>query len=92
MTRLLMMIRFETEFVDTSLAPLARLMHVADASAAPPVAGLAGLLTAVDPFRIWFWLILAIGLMTTSQLRGWKVWLSCSSSCNVIASSRPAAS
>ena len=78
LARLLMMIRFETEFVDTSLAPLARLMDVADASAAAPMAGLSGLMTALDPFRIWFWIILAIGLVTTSQLRGWKVWLSCS--------------
>ncbi len=78
LTRLLLMLRFETEFVDTSLAPLARLMDVAEASSAAPLAGLAGLMTAVDPFRIWFWIILAIGLVTTSQLRGWKVWLSCS--------------
>ena len=40
-------------------------------------AALSGLLSAVNPFGIWFWLVLIIGLSVTAQLRGWKVWVTC---------------
>lgn len=61
--RLGMMISYRTTMVDTSLGMLA------------PI-GKASWLTAVDPFRIWFWLLVAIGLIVTQQLgrRGAIVW------------------
>jgi hypothetical protein len=61
--RLGMMISYRTTTVDTSLGMLA------------PI-GKGSWLTAVDPFRIWFWLLVAIGLIVTQQLgrRGAIVW------------------
>jgi hypothetical protein len=53
--RLVMMLVYRTIDVDTSLGMLAT--------------SKAGLwLSAVDPFRIWFWVLVAIGVTTTRQL------------------------
>ena len=76
--RLLFMLRFRTLAVDTSLALAARLINMEDEGATMSTAAVSGLLSAVDPFRIWFWVIVACGLSVTSQLRGWKVWTCCS--------------
>jgi hypothetical protein len=73
--RLAFMLHFRTLTADTSLAPLARLMLPDGEASASAV--LSGALSAVDPFRIWFWVVVAVGLTVTSQLRGWKAWLSC---------------
>jgi len=89
--RLAMMMRYETLEVDTSLAVLMRLVNPEDFKALmsssgqevtgfqamAPLAMMSGLLTAFDPFRIWFWIVVIKGLSATSQLRGWKVWLMC---------------
>ncbi len=40
-------------------------------------AGLSGFATVLDPFRIWYWLMIYIGVTTTSQLTGWRAWLVC---------------
>ena len=53
--RLAMMLYYRTINVDTSLG----LLSAADK---PSV------LTAIDPFRIWFWVLVAIGLVVTRQL------------------------
>ena len=53
--RLAMVIYYRTTDVNTSLAMLA-----------PP--GLPSPLSAVDPFRIWFWVLVVIGLVVTRQL------------------------
>ncbi len=53
--RLAMMIYYRTINVDTSLGLLA----------AP---GKPSALAAIDPFRIWFWVLVAIGLVVTRQL------------------------
>jgi hypothetical protein len=63
--RLAMMVAYRTTAVDTSLGMLA------------PI-GKPSWLSAVDPFRIWFWLLVALGLIVTQQLgrRGAIVWCS----------------
>ena len=53
--RLAMMLHYRTINVDTSLGLLA----------AP---GKLSALAAIDPFRIWFWVLVAIGLIVTRQL------------------------
>jgi hypothetical protein len=40
-------------------------------------AALLGLATAVDPFRIWFWITVIIGLKVTRQMSGWRTWTWC---------------
>lgn len=61
--RLAMMLSYRTTAVETSLGMLA------------PV-GKPSWLYAVDPFRIWFWVLVAIGLAVTQQLgrRGAIIW------------------
>ena len=53
--RIAMVLSYRTTEVDTSLGMLV-----------PP--GTASPLVAVDPFRIWFWVLVAIGLTVTRQL------------------------
>ena len=72
-----MRLQFRTLFVDTSLAPLTNFMQGEGASAAQANAVFGGLLTAFDPFRVWFWLIMVTGLIVTRQLRGWRAWCVC---------------
>jgi hypothetical protein len=74
---LVLMLCYQTLEVYTSLAPLTR--HVVDFDKAEPalVATVWGLLGAVDPFRIWFWAVVIVGLSATAQLRGWRAWLVC---------------
>jgi hypothetical protein len=78
LTTLALMLRYGTLEVDTSLALLARLMAQDDGASPMSVAAAAGLLSALDPFRIWFWLVVVIGLSATAQLRGWRAWVTCS--------------
>lgn len=35
------------------------------------------LVSGINPFRIWFWIVVCIGLSVTSQLRGWRAWVTC---------------
>jgi hypothetical protein len=74
---LVLMLWYESLEVYTSLAPLTR--HLVDMETAEPslAATVWGLLTAVDPFRIWFWVIVIVGLSVTAQLRGWRAWVAC---------------
>jgi hypothetical protein len=74
LTQLVLMLRYETLEVYTSLAPLAR--HFLDFQTAKPAAVIAvwSGLDAFDPFRIWYWLVVLVGLATTEQLRGWRAW------------------
>jgi len=53
--RLAMMLAYRTVEVNTSLAMLAP-------------AGKAAWLSAIDPFRLWFWVLVGIGLSVTQQL------------------------
>lgn len=61
--RLAMMFAYRTPHVDTSLAILAPM-------------GKAPYLAAIDPFRIWFWVLVGIGLVVTQQL-GRRVAIAC---------------
>lgn len=72
-----MRLKFQSFFVDTSLAPLTNFMAAQGAGAVQANALVGGMLTALDPFRIWFWLIMATGLTVTRQLRGWRAWCTC---------------
>ncbi len=53
--KLVMMLYYHSTEVDTSLRALAE-------------AGKPSALGAIDPFRIWFWVLVCIGLVTTHQL------------------------
>ena len=53
-----LMVGFRTIHVDTSLGLLVP----------PELAALRAALTAIDPFRIWFWVLVAVGLVVTRQL------------------------
>lgn len=78
LTTLALMLRFASLHVDTSLAPLGRMLLAERENMDPnALAAIPALLTAVDPFRIWFWLLIIIGLSATRQLRGWRAWLVC---------------
>ncbi len=74
--RLSLMLRHSTLQVDTSAALLARLAPAAaQVSSAPPVAEI--LLSAVEPFRIWFWLVVLAGVTVTAQLSKWRARVTC---------------
>jgi hypothetical protein len=72
-----LMLHFGTLSVSVSLAPLAKFLAIEGPGAAQASAAVGGLLSAFDPFRIWFWVIMILGLSVTGQLRGWKVWFTC---------------
>lgn len=75
--RLVLMLAYKTLDVDTSAALLARGMPApADPQAGPSL--LPHLLAGIDPFRIWFWWVVVLGLSVTMQLRGWRAWVPCS--------------
>ena len=67
--RLAMMLCYRTIEVDTSLgllvpvSPEPRTLHI--------------VLSAVDPFRVWFWILVAVGLVITGQLSRRAAVLSC---------------
>lgn len=63
MLRLAMVLFYRTTALDTSLAALA----------AP---GEPSVLAAVDPFRLWFWVLVTMGLLATRQL-GRKLAIAC---------------
>jgi ABC-type Na+ efflux pump permease subunit len=72
-----LVLHFRTLNVDTSLAPLAALWQTDGGQNGRQLALLAGAFGAVDPFRIWFWLLIGTGLSATLQLRGWRMWTLC---------------
>ncbi len=74
---LALMLQYRSLEVDTSLALLVRLLVPAEDVSPRTLAAASGLLTALDPFRIWYWLVAIVGLSVTSQLPGWRAWLTC---------------
>jgi len=74
---LLLMLQYKTLDIDTSLSLVTRLLPGAESMDAVGLAAISGLLTALDPFRVWFWLVVLAGLSATSQLRGWRAWTVC---------------
>lgn len=75
--RLVLMLRYETLEAETSLAPLIWITTSGESADPVVLSALSGLLSATDPFRIWFWLAVIVGLSVTAQLRGWRAWLTC---------------
>lgn len=76
LVRLGFMVNLRRLDVDTSLSGLALMWAPAESVGKGTVA-LSGLLSAVDPFRIWFWGVVIIGLTATAQLKGWRAWVTC---------------
>ncbi|MCB9865889.1 MAG: YIP1 family protein [Phycisphaerales bacterium] len=75
--RFALMLRYHTLDVDTSLKPLVAVLMAGGEPGRVEVAALSGLATVLDPFRLWFWVAVLIGLHVTRQLTGWRVWLWC---------------
>jgi hypothetical protein len=77
--QLVLMVRYGKLEVDTSAAAWVRTMPMPSLDegmqkfqdAVPTIA------SGVDPFRLWFWLVVLIGLSVTSQLRGWRALVPC---------------
>ena len=76
-TTLLLMLKHKTLDVDTSFGLLVRLPQLADSMPQQAKAILPGVLSGFDPFIIWFWIVVLIGLKITSQLKGWRAYLVC---------------
>lgn len=76
-TRLALMVHYGTLDVSTSPAGLAQMGDAASKLQGAAALALPAMLSALDPFRVWFWLIMGVGLTTTMQLRGWKAWAAC---------------
>lgn len=70
-------LHFRTLAVDTSPLPLLGLAPGVAAWTPTWRAVAAGGLAALDPFRLWYWWVVIIGLSATAQLRGWRVWSAC---------------
>jgi hypothetical protein len=77
LVKLALMLQLRTLEVDTSLARLTPLLVPLEQTDPKLAAAVWGGLTALDPFRIWFWAVVIIGLYATAQLRGWRAWLTC---------------
>jgi hypothetical protein len=79
--RMVLMFRHRSLDVDTSAALLARIMSpAAEASGATANAAsamLAHALSGIDPFRVWFWVLVYLGVTTTAQLSRWKARVIC---------------
>ncbi len=74
---LAMRIRFRTLEADTSLSPVGAWLANAWKLDPEPAAALIGALGSADPFRVWFWWVVWIGLCTTRQLPPFRGALVC---------------
>ncbi len=75
---LALVLRHGTLDVDLSLGALMRIVPPIEADATGMQAvGMKAVLSALHPFHIWFWILMGMGLHVTSQLRGWRLWLTC---------------
>lgn len=72
-----LMLRYHSLEVDTSLALLVPIVAAERHLTPPVIATWSGLLSGLDPFKLWFWVVVMVGLSVTSQLRGWRLWLIC---------------
>ncbi len=71
-----LMLQYRTLDVDTSPARLVWFLRD-DEMAATTLAAAYGALSALDPFYLWFWGVVIVGLSATRQLVGWRAWLVC---------------
>ena len=74
---LALLLHYRALEVDTSLALLAGLVARIKGIDPTWVRASAGLLSAADPFRLWYWGVVALGLSVTAQLPGWRAWVVC---------------
>ena len=74
LTALGLMLYHQTLDVETSLALILRPLIGTEGLDPKGLAAAWGMLTAIDPFRIWFWFVVIAGLTTTMQLPGWRGW------------------
>ncbi|RJP34100.1 MAG: hypothetical protein C4547_11315 [Phycisphaerales bacterium] len=73
-----LVLRHATLDVDLSLGALMRIVPpMASDPSGTQTAAIYAVLSALDPFHVWFWLLMGLGLHTTSQLRGWRLWVIC---------------
>jgi hypothetical protein len=77
LAQLALMLHCRSLDVDTSLSLAAHWLLPSRGWSPARMQAVPALLTAVDPFRIWYWLLMILGLAATSQLRGWRAWLTC---------------
>ena len=78
LVRLGLMLRHGALEVDTSAALLTRMISLDNDPDGKIADVLSNVLTGIEPFHIWFWLLVGLGLSVTSQLRRWQLWLTCS--------------
>ncbi len=77
LVQLALMLHCRSLEVDTSLSLAMHWLVASLGLSATNMRAVSGLLTALDPFRIWYWLVMILGLSVTSQLRGWRAWVTC---------------
>jgi len=75
--RLVLMVRHSTLEVDTSAALLARLIPADQVGPPGTLTAIESLLSGIDPFRIWFWLVVLVGVTATAQLSKWRARIFC---------------
>ncbi|MCH8250824.1 MAG: YIP1 family protein [Planctomycetes bacterium] len=75
--RLVLMLRYATLEVDTSASLFTRLVDLDTMLGRETATIVACALRGIDPFHVWFWMLAALGLSVTAQLRGWKLWATC---------------
>jgi hypothetical protein len=76
--RLSLMLQHGSMEVQTSSALLLRLLpdgHSLGSGRSGAIAQ--SLFAGIDPFRVWFWLVVISGLTVTTQLKSWRAWLTC---------------
>lgn len=74
--RLVLVVQCGTLDVDTSAGAVMR-AWMSDALPGKSLDVATSALSGLDPFRLWFWTVVIIGLRATSQLRGWRAWIPC---------------
>lgn len=74
--RLILVVQCGTLDVDTSAGAVAR-AWASDAFPQKSLELATSALSGLDPFRLWFWVMVLIGLKATAQLRGWRAWVPC---------------
>lgn len=77
LTTLALTLHYRTLEVNTSLALLTQIVPTGEGVDPAILAALSGLLSGLDPFRLWFWLLVTVGLSVTAQLPGWRAWATC---------------
>ncbi len=68
LAKLGLMMHYRAMDVETSLAVIGRFPGFMEEMSSRLVAGVGAALSAFDPFRMWFWLLVIVGISTTGQL------------------------